>query len=57
MDLLRFNADDIHELRVQMGERYRSIPKEDAEREYQREVEEVHRAIEEIRQANAYTNH
>jgi hypothetical protein len=49
MDLLRFNAEDIHELRVQMAERYRSMPKDEAELEFQKEAEEARRAIEEIR--------
>jgi hypothetical protein len=52
MDLLRFNADDIHELRVQMAEKYRSMSKDAAEREIQKEAEEARRAIEEIRAAH-----
>jgi hypothetical protein len=51
MDLLRFNADDIHELRVQMAENYRGMSKEEAEREFQKEAEEARRAIEEIRRS------
>jgi hypothetical protein len=53
MDLLRFNVDDIHELRVQMAEEYRNMPEEEAEREFQKEAEEARRAIEEIRRKNA----
>jgi hypothetical protein len=53
MDLLRFNADDIHELRVQMAEEYRNMPEGEADREFQEEAEEARRAIEEIRRKNA----
>ena len=51
MDLARFNADDIHELRVQMFERWRNMSPEEAEREYQQKAENTRRAIEEIRRA------
>jgi hypothetical protein len=51
MDLSRFNADDIHELRIQTAERYRNMTEEDAERDFQRKVENTRRAIEEIRRA------
>jgi hypothetical protein len=51
MDLLRFNADDIHELRVQTAEKYRNMPEEEAERDFQRKAENTRRAIEEIRAA------
>jgi hypothetical protein len=51
MDLARFNADDIHELRTQMFERWRNMPPEEAEREYQRKAENTRRAIEEIRRS------
>jgi hypothetical protein len=53
MDLLRFNADDIHELRVQMAEKFRSMPEAEAERKFQEEADEARRAIEEIRRANS----
>ncbi|MDR1134031.1 MAG: hypothetical protein LBL05_07685 [Synergistaceae bacterium] len=53
MDLARFNADDIHELRTQMFERWRNMPEEEAEREYQSKAENTRRAIEEIRRANS----
>jgi hypothetical protein len=53
MDLARFNADDIHELRTQMFERWRNMPPEEAEREYQSKAEATRRAIEEIRRANS----
>jgi hypothetical protein len=51
MDLSRFNADDIHELRMQMAENYRGMSEDEAEREFQKEAEEARRAIEEIRAA------
>jgi hypothetical protein len=51
MDLARFNADDIHELRTQMFERWRNMPSDEAEREYQQKAENTRRAIEEIRAA------
>jgi Tfp pilus assembly PilM family ATPase len=50
MDLSRFNVDDIHELRVQMAERYRSMPPEEASLDFQRQAEAARQAIEEIRQ-------
>jgi hypothetical protein len=53
MDLSRFNADDIHELRVQTAERYRNMSEEDAERDFQHKAESTRRAIEEIRRAKA----
>jgi hypothetical protein len=53
MDLLRFNADDFHELRVQMAEKYRGMSEAEAEREFQEEADEARRAIEEIRRANS----
>jgi hypothetical protein len=53
MDLLRFNADDIHELRVQMAEKYRGMSEAEAEREFQEEADAARRAIEEIRRANS----
>ncbi|MDR1515425.1 MAG: hypothetical protein LBS45_07005 [Synergistaceae bacterium] len=53
MDLSRFNADDIHELRIQTAERYRNMTEEDAERDFQQKAENTRRAIEEIRRANA----
>ena len=53
MDLARFNADDIHELRVQMFERWRSMPPEEAEKDFQMQATEARRAIEEIRHAKA----
>ena len=51
MDLARFNADDIHELRAQIFERWRNMPPEEAELDYQRKAENTRRAIEEIRRA------
>jgi len=53
MDLSRFNADDIHELRVQTAEKYRNMTKEEAERDFKQHAENTRRAIEEIRRANA----
>jgi hypothetical protein len=53
MDLLRFNTDDIHDLRAQMAEKYRNMPEEEAERDFQRKAENTRRAIEEIRRANS----
>jgi glutaredoxin 2 len=53
MDLSRFNADDIHELRVQMAEEWRNMSKEDAERDFKEHAENTRRAIEEIRRKNA----
>jgi hypothetical protein len=53
MDLLRFNADDIYELRVQMAEKYRNMTEEDAERDYQQRAKEARHALEERRRANA----
>jgi hypothetical protein len=53
MDLARFNVDDIHELRVRMAEKYRSLPKEEAEADFQRQVESARHAIEEIRRIKA----
>jgi hypothetical protein len=49
MNLARFDVDDIHELRVQMAEKYRNMPKEEAEADFRRQVESARRAIEEIR--------
>jgi hypothetical protein len=49
MDLHRYNVDDIHEWRVQMAEKYRNMPEEEAERDFQRKAENTRRAIEEIR--------
>jgi hypothetical protein len=51
MDLHRYNVDDIHELRVQMAEKYRNMPEEEAKRGFQRKAENTRRAIEEIRRA------
>jgi hypothetical protein len=51
MDLLRFNAEDIHELRVQLAEHWRSMPPGEAERDYHKQAEEARAAIEAIRAA------
>ena len=51
MDLARFNADDIHELRAQMFERWRNMPLEEAERDFQKQAAEAREAIKEIRRA------
>ncbi|MDR3281391.1 MAG: hypothetical protein LBT23_12880 [Synergistaceae bacterium] len=53
MDLSRFNADDIHELRVRNAEKYRNMTKEEAERDFHEHAENTRRAVEEIRRANA----
>ncbi|GHV53386.1 hypothetical protein FACS1894216_11280 [Synergistales bacterium] len=57
MDLLRYNADDIHEMRVLTAERYAKMTPEEAERDFQRRAENSRRAIEEIREVNASTKH
>ena len=53
MDLLRFNADDIHELRAEMFERWRNMPPEEAEKDFQIQAAEARKAIEKIRRAKA----
>jgi hypothetical protein len=53
MNLSRFNADDIHELRLHMAERYSQMLPEEAEADFQRRAEGSRRAIEEIRRARA----
>lgn len=44
-----FDADDIHELRVQLAEKYRHMSPEEAEQDFQRRVENTRRAVEEAR--------
>jgi hypothetical protein len=51
MDLSRFNADDIHELRVQMAEQYSKMTPEEARRAINEEAENTRRAIEKLRAA------
>jgi hypothetical protein len=53
MNLARFNADDIHELRLQTAERYSQMSPEEAEADFQRRAENTRRAIEEIRRIQA----
>jgi glutaredoxin 2 len=49
MNLARFNADDIHELRIQTAKRYSRMSPEEAEADFQQRAENTRRAIEEIR--------
>ncbi len=49
MDLARFNADDIHELRMEQAERRSRMSKEDAERDFQESAARIRCAIEELR--------
>lgn len=44
-----FDADDIHEMRVQLAKKYRNMSPEEAERDFQIRIEDTRRAIEEIR--------
>jgi len=53
MDLARFNAEDIHELRIRTAEEYRNMTEEEAERDFQMRAENTRRAIEEIRRTKA----
>ncbi|GHS87045.1 hypothetical protein AGMMS49957_06230 [Synergistales bacterium] len=55
MDLLRYNADDIHEMRVMTAEKYRNMPEEEAERDFQKRAENTRVAIEEIRRGKEKT--
>ncbi|MDR1564858.1 MAG: hypothetical protein LBS74_07880 [Oscillospiraceae bacterium] len=45
MDLLRFNADDIHELRIELAERKKAMSKEESDRDFKNSVEAMRRAI------------
>jgi len=45
MDLLRFNADDIHELRLELAERRKTMSKEEAELDFKIHVEKMRHAI------------
>ena len=49
MDLARFNADDIHELRLKLAKRRAGMSEEEAERDFQNGAENTRRAIEEAR--------
>jgi hypothetical protein len=51
MDLARYNAEDIHEMRVITAEKYRGMSEEDAERDFQKRADNTRRAIEEIRRS------
>jgi len=44
-----FGTDDIHDLRVELYDRRRNLPKDVAEREFKSRVERGRRAIEEAR--------
>lgn len=44
-----FDCEDIHKLRVEMAEKYRSMPPNEAERDFKEKVNDELRAIEEIR--------
>ena len=49
MNLARFNADDIHELRVQTAEKYRNMSPKEAERDFREHAANTRSAIEKIR--------
>ena len=44
-----FNCDDIHQVRIEMAERYSKMSKDEAERDFKEQAENGRRAIEEIR--------
>lgn len=46
-----FGIDEIHKLRVEMAERRRSMPPEEAERDFQERVAQGKRRIEALRKA------
>ena len=46
-----FDCDDIHRVRVEMAEKYRNMPSEEAERDFRERAENARFAIEEIRRA------
>jgi hypothetical protein len=48
-----FDCDDIHNLRLEMAERYSKMPEAEAERDFKQRAENARRAIEEICRANA----
>lgn len=50
-----FDADDIHEMRVQLAGKYRNMSPEEAERDFQMRIEDTRRAIEEIRRQKSKT--
>jgi hypothetical protein len=52
VDLSRYNADDIHEMRVLIAEKYRNMPKE-AEPNFERRAENSRAFIDEFRRAKA----
>jgi hypothetical protein len=56
MDLSRYNAEDIHEMRVLMAEKYRNMTEEEAARDFERRVESSRASIEEFRRAKAIKN-
>ena len=44
-----FGADDIHDLRIELADRRKNLPKDEAEREFKSRVERGRQAIEEAR--------
>ena len=48
-----FDCDDIHQVRVEMAERYSKMSKEEAESDFRERAENARRAIEEIRRVKA----
>lgn len=44
-----FGCEEIHKLRVEMADKYRTMPKEEAARDFKEKVEGELHAIEEIR--------
>ena len=48
-----FDCDEIHQVRIEMAERYSMMSKDEAERDFRKRAESGRRAIEEIRKAKA----
>jgi hypothetical protein len=49
-----FSVEDIHNLRVYIGEKYRSMSKEAAENDFNLHYQEAKKAIEAFRKANKH---
>jgi hypothetical protein len=47
-----FTVDDIHNLRVYIGEIYRSMPKEEAEKDFNMYYQRGEKTIEDLRRLN-----